>query len=78
VEQAHWTAVEMHPLRQELFGQLSSTLWMIAGAIGLVLLLACANVANLLLIRSSVRSREMAVRAALGADASRIARFLFR
>ena len=77
VEQAHWTAVEMHPLRQELFGQLSSTLWMIAGAIGLVLLLACANVANLLLIRSSIRAREMAVRAALGADASRIARFLF-
>jgi putative ABC transport system permease protein len=77
LEQAHWTTVEMHPLRQELFGQLSSTLWLIAGAIGLVLLLACANVANLLLIRSSVRSREMAVRAALGADASRIARFLF-
>ncbi len=77
IEQAHWTAVEMHPLREELFGQLSSTLWLIAGAIGLVLLLACANVANLLLIRSSVRSREMAVRAALGADASRIARFLF-
>ena len=77
VEQAHWTSVEMHPLRQELFGQLSSTLWMIAGAISLVLLLACANVANLLLIRSSVRSREMAVRAALGADAGRIARFLF-
>jgi predicted permease len=77
VEQAHWTTVEMHPLRQELFGRLSSTLYLIAGAVGLVLLLACANVANLLLVRSSVRSREMAVRAALGADASRIARFLF-
>lgn len=77
VEQANWTTIEMHPLRQELFGQLSSTLWLVAGAIGLVLLLACANVANLLLIRGSVRAREMAVRAALGADAARIARHLF-
>ena len=77
VEQANWTAVEMHPLREELFGQLSTTLWLIAGAIGLVLLLACANVANLLLVRTSIRAREMAVRAALGADASRIARHLF-
>ena len=77
LEQANWTTVEMHPLSQELFGDLSSTLWLIAGAIGLVLLLACANVANLMLVRSSVRSREMAVRAALGADAGRIARHLF-
>jgi putative ABC transport system permease protein len=77
VEQAHWTAVEMRPLSQEMFGGLSSTLWMIAGAIGLVLLLACANVANLLLVRTSVRARELAVRAALGAGGMRIARHLF-
>ena len=77
VEQANWTGVELHALRQELFGQLSSTLWLIAGAISLVLLLACANVANLLLVRGSIRSRELAVRAALGAGAGRIARHLF-
>jgi len=76
VEQGHWTNVEMRTLSQEMFGQLSSNLALIAGAVGLVLLLACANVANLLLVRSSVRAREFAVRAALGASRWRIARQL--
>ncbi|HEY7395647.1 MAG TPA: ABC transporter permease, partial [Gemmatimonadaceae bacterium] len=76
VEQGHWTNVEMRTLSQEMFGQLSSSLALIAGAVGLVLLLACANVANLLLVRSSVRSRELALRAALGASRWRIARQL--
>src|SRR5262245_16356712 len=76
VEQGHWTNVEMRTVPQEMFGQLSSNLELIAGAVGLVLLLACANVANLLLVRSSVRAREFAVRAALGASRWRIARQL--
>lgn len=75
-EQAQWTRVQLQPLAQELFGQLTSTLWMIVGVIVLVLLLACANVANLLLVRASVRSRELAVRAALGAGRRRIASLL--
>jgi predicted permease len=76
VEQAHWTGVTMRGLSEELFGQLGQTLALIAGAIALVLLLACANVANLLLVRNSVRARELAVRSALGAGTWRIARHL--
>ena len=72
-EQAHWTSVALASLPQELFGQLWSTLALVAGAVALVLLLACASVANLLLIRASVRSREYALRAALGASRWRIA-----
>ena len=73
-EQGHWTSVSLRDLSDELFGQLWSTLALIAGAIGLVLLLTCANVANLLLIRASARAQEFAVRAALGAGRWRIAR----
>lgn len=75
-EQAHWTAVELRRLSDEIFGGLWSTLALISGAIALVIVLACANVANLLLLRSSVRARELAVRAALGAGAWRLARHL--
>lgn len=73
-EQAHWTSAAMQSLPDELFGQLWGTLALIVGAIGLVLLLACASVANLMLIRYSVRARELAVRAALGASRWRLAR----
>ncbi len=73
VEQAHWTSITIRGLSEELFGQLGSTLTLISGAILLVLLLACANVANLLLVRNSVRARELAVRSALGASAWRLA-----
>jgi putative ABC transport system permease protein len=75
-EQAHWTSVVLRSLSDELFGQLRSTMLLIAGAVAFVLLLACANVANLLLVRNSVRARELAVRAALGAGSWRLARHL--
>src|SRR6185436_17053912 len=74
VEQARWTSVRTNSLSDEMFGPLSTTLLMIGGAIALVLLLACANTANLLLVRASVRAKDLAVRAALGAGAWRLAR----
>jgi len=74
VEQARWTSVRTTGLAEEMFGPLSTTLLMIGGAIALVLLLACANTANLMLVRASVRAKDLAVRAALGAGAWRLAR----
>lgn len=62
------------PLKQEVLGNVSSVLWVVSGMIGLVLLIACINVANLLLVRAETRQLELSVRAALGAARGRIAR----
>ncbi|MEO7361634.1 MAG: ABC transporter permease, partial [Gemmatimonadaceae bacterium] len=64
-------------LKDDVLGDLSKSLWVVMATIGMVLLIACANVANLLLVRTEGRSREIAVRVALGAGRGRLAREMF-
>jgi predicted permease len=66
----------IRPLKDDVVGGVASMLWVLMGAIGAVLLVACANIANLMLVRADARRQELAVRAALGAGAKRIAREL--
>jgi len=64
------------PLKQDVIGSIGNVLWVVMGTIATVLLIACANLTNLLLVRGQGRERELAVRAALGGGAWRIARGL--
>jgi predicted permease len=66
----------LRPLKQEVIGNVGELLWVVMGTIGLVMLIACANVANLMLVRVEARRQELAVRAALGAGWTRILRGL--
>jgi predicted permease len=71
-ENAH-IAPNLRPLKQQVVGDVGDVLWVLMGSIVMVLLIACANVANLLLVRVEGRRQELAIRAALGAGRRRVA-----
>jgi predicted permease len=73
----HWRITPaFRSLKQEIIGDVSKVLWVVMATIGLVMLIACTNVANLLLVRAEARQQELSIRAALGAGRGRIVREL--
>jgi predicted permease len=62
----------VRPLHQDVIGDIGRALWILLGTVGVVLLVACANVANLFLVRAEARQQELAVRLALGAGLKRV------
>lgn len=67
----------LRPLRESVVGDLGETLWLLMGTIGLLLVIACANVANLVLVRTQSRRHELVIRSALGANWAAVTRVVF-
>ena len=67
---------DVHSLKNDVVGDIGKVLWVLMGTVGIVLLIACANVANLQLVRAEGRQQELAIRAALGAGSTQVAREL--
>ena len=67
-------APALRPLKDEVIGNVAKALWVVMGTLGIVLMIACANIATLMLVRAEARHQELAIRAALGAGSRRIVR----